>query len=222
MHSDKMKILYADGKKLIPRKQEALRYMGCKSEPDNEEFRSLYDECAQKYMSVAEYKCVYRITGVSLEGTDTVVFDFCTIKSESLFKNMSGCSSAIVLAATTGIGVDNLLRRYRALSPAKAVITDCIASSGIEVWCDEICRQLAEKYQLKPRFSPGYGGVSLEHQRDVFAFLDVQKRLGITLNDALMMIPVKSVTAFVGIKKSLDEKIWSEAESRGSTKESYK
>lgn len=202
MHSDKMNILYGDGKKLMPRKKEALHYMGCKSEIDDEEFQRLYDECLEKYISVAEYKCVYRSTGVRLEGTDTVVFDFCTVKSESLFKNMSGCSSAIVFAATTGIGVDNLLRRYRALSPAKAVITDCVASSGIEVWCDEICRQLAESYRLKPRFSPGYGGVSLEHQRDIFTFLDVQKRLGITLNDALMMIPVKSVTAFVGVKSN--------------------
>ncbi len=51
----------------------------------------------------------------------------------------------------------------------------------------------------RPRFSPGYGDLTLLAQKDIFAVLDCGKRIGLTLNDSLLMSPSKSVTAFVGI-----------------------
>ena len=70
-------------------------------------------------------------------------------------------------------------------------------------------RSIAEKYELRdelsvdtrPRFSPGYGDVPLDAQRDIFSALDISKNLSVYLNDSLLMSPSKSVTAFVGIKK---------------------
>ena len=52
---------------------------------------------------------------------------------------------------------------------------------------------------MRPRFSPGYGDVSLEVQKDFFRLLPCQ-RIGLTLMDTLIMSPEKSVTAFIGIK----------------------
>lgn len=196
MNNEKIQFFYCGGEKLLPRKNEALRYMGCANEPDSEEFALTYSKCLESYLLAADYKCAYRKTSVRLEGTDTVVFDFCTIKSESLYKNMSGCNSAFVFAATAGAKVDKDLNE---LPAADSFIMSCIASSGVEVWCDEVCRSLAKGHTLKPRFSPGYGGVNLQHQKDVFVFLDATKSLGITLNDSFIMTPSKSVTAFVGI-----------------------
>ena len=59
------------------------------------------------------------------------------------------------------------------------------------------------KNAIRPRFSPGYGDVSLEVQRIFFELLDCQKNLALTLNDSLIMSPEKSVTAFVGIYEDL-------------------
>lgn len=174
--------------------------MGCADEPQDDEFTDVYGMCLEKYMLAADYKCIYRKSSVHFEGEDTVVFDFCTIKSEALFKNMTGCSSAFVFAATSGKKVENLLNTLHETSAADGFITSCIASSGIEVWCDEICRTFSQNYSIKPRFSPGYGGVSLEYQKNIFEFLDATKLLGITLNSSFIMTPIKSVTAFVGIK----------------------
>jgi len=52
---------------------------------------------------------------------------------------------------------------------------------------------------LKPRFSPGYGDLPLETQREIFDVLDCSRRIGLMLNDSLLMSPTKSVTAFVGV-----------------------
>ena len=52
---------------------------------------------------------------------------------------------------------------------------------------------------MKPRFSPGYGDLSLEMQRDIFRVLDCPRKIGLTLNESLLMSPSKSVTAIIGI-----------------------
>ncbi len=201
MTDNSLIFLSKSGSEIEPLKKEAFRYMNCKADYKNEELEKLYEECLTEYKKVASYKAVYKMTNV-IQNIDSITdFGFCSISSGALNKNMSGCSSAVVFAATAGAGVDRLLLRYSKVSPARAVVASCIASSAIEVWCDEINGKINEIYKTKPRFSPGYGGVSLEYQKDLLSFLDAERKIGITLNDALMMNPVKSVTAFIGIKE---------------------
>ena len=66
----------------------------------------------------------------------------------------------------------------------------------------ERIKQEAEKEgaKVQPRFSPGYGDVSLEVQKQIFTTLRPEK-IGLTLMNSLIMAPEKSVTAFVGWKK---------------------
>ena len=180
-------------------KKMACRFMGYKSTALSVEMADVYEECLESYMSVAEPKAVVRKTSVLFGENDEVIFDFGTVKSESLRKNLEGCKSAYVFAATVGIGVDRMMKRLSVTSKAEMMVFSCIASSGIECWCDFINEKLAENHALKPRFSPGYGGVSLEIQKDIFRFLEAEKMLGLTLTDSLLMVPVKSVTAFIGI-----------------------
>ncbi len=199
MTDNTIMFLSKNGDKIEPDKKEAFRYMGCKSDCHNEVLEKLYEECKEEYKKAASYKAVMRKVDIVLKDDNIVDFGFCEIQNENLYKNLSGCDSAYVFAATAGIGADRLVMRYNKISLAEAMICDCIASSAIEVWCDEINGKVNELYKTKPRFSPGYGGVSLEYQKDVLSFLDAERKIGITLNDALMMKPVKSVTAFIGI-----------------------
>ena len=189
----------ADGFEIEPDAREALRYMGMKDKEFSDEFRNIFEECLAEYKKAASYKAVYRFTDVCQNGENESCLGFCKICSDSLYKNLSGCERAVVFAATAGAGVDRLILRYNKISPTHALVSDCIASSAIEVWCDKVNSEISALYKTKPRFSPGYGGVSLEYQKDVLRFLDAQRKIGIILNDAFMMKPVKSVTAFIGI-----------------------
>lgn len=182
---------------ITPDKKMALRFMGCKELfGDMEE---IYEESSEEYKKAAVFKAVYRKSSVTFFGEKGIRFDFGEIESESLRKNLEGCKNAFVFAATSGSAVDRLILRRTKLSAADGFITDCIASSGIEVFCDFINDEMKEGRKLKPRFSPGYGDVSLCCQGEILYFLDAYRKIGITLTEAYLMSPIKSVTAIVGI-----------------------
>lgn len=180
-------------------KKQAYRFMGCKTDSSNTELDSLYDECVALVKGEAAPKAVWRKSKVDFAGEDTVVFDFGKIRSAALCKNLEGCKEAYVFAATAGIGIDRLLVKYKHLDAVKAMVINAAGSSLVECWCDKINEKIADGKKTRPRFSPGYGGVELKHQREIINFLDAEKRLGLTLTDSFFMTPVKSVTAFIGV-----------------------
>lgn len=192
-------LLTKDAKEIEVDKKQALRFMGCKDEIISEDFAELYNECLHLYLSSADLKAVVRKTDISFLEDNKIQFDFGIIDSKSLKKNLQNCKSAYVFAATAGSEVDRQIKKLSLMSDGKGMILSCIASSGIECWCDFINDEMAKGKVLRPRFSPGYGGVSLEVQKDIFEFLDVSRKIGISLTQALMMVPIKSVTAIVGI-----------------------
>lgn len=202
MNDSALTFLSENGNKIEPNKKEAFRYMGFKSGDSCEKMEELYETCLEKYKKAALYKAIYKKVSIVLKENGEIDFGFCCIQNENLYKNLSGCDSAYVFAATSGSGVDRLIMRYSKISPVEGMICDCIASSAVEVWCDFVNAEISAGSETKPRFSPGYGGVSLEYQKDILSFLDAERKLGIILNDSFMMIPKKSVTAFIGIREN--------------------
>lgn len=182
---------------ILPDKKMALRFMGCKELSGD--LAEMYEESLEEYKKAAAFKAVFRKSSVTFFGENGIRFDFGEIESESLQKNLEGCKNAFVFAATSGNAVDRLILRRTKLSAADGFITDCIASSGIEVFCDFINDEMKEGRKLKPRFSPGYGDVKLCCQGEILSFLDAYRKIGITLTEAYLMSPIKSVTAIVGI-----------------------
>ena len=76
-----------------------------------------------------------------------------------------------------------------------------MGSAAIEAFCDKLNSSFENAEYLRPRFSPGYGDLPLECQRNIVEFLQTKKNIGMSLTDSLMMVPVKSVTAIIGIGK---------------------
>lgn len=183
-------------------KKEVLRYLGYMVSDCAEFLDEVYDDYLKIYNEAVSYKCVVSKSSVSQKG-NSVIFDFCEIESPSLCKNLNGCESAYIMAATVGVGVDRLIKKLSVTSPLNAMVIDAMASAGIEAWCDMVNSALSSREDTKPRFSPGYGGVSLCCQPKVLGFVEAQKRVGITLNNSFMMCPQKSVSAFIGIKKKV-------------------
>lgn len=181
-------------------KGEVLRYMGVKT-PD-EQLLSLVDECINELEANLSFKVCFFETDVSF-CDNSIDFCFCKTISESLKRNLYDCKKAVIFAATVGVGVDMLCTKYSKITPSKAVVFHALGTERVEALCDmfndEIKLKATEQNLFtKPRFSPGYGDLSLEIQKDLFNVLSPQK-IGITLNDNLMMSPSKSVTAIIGI-----------------------
>ena len=140
----------------------------------------------------------------SREHGEELDLTFARTKSVSLRDHLAGCEEVLLLGATVGLELDRLINRYSRVAPAKALMLQAIGAERIEALCDSYCDQLAQQEEqrgryLRSRFSPGYGDLPLAMQRELFRVLDCPGKIGLTLNDSMMMSPSKSVTALIGI-----------------------
>lgn len=167
----------------------------------NDEERTLLDLCIGESEGSFTYKVCFRVFPVRIIRKD-VDLGFIRLSSANLARNLSGCDRAVLFSATVGVEIDRLIARYSKISPAKALCFQAIGSERIEALCNAFCNDLKNEYgAVKPRFSPGYGDLSLECQKEIFRVLDCERKIGLTLTDSLLMMPSKSVSAFVGIRK---------------------
>lgn len=171
---------------------EVLRYAFAKE--GSAETEKILNECLSELPDLTFKVCYSEIP------TNEIKTD-----STSLRKRLEGCESAIIFAATVGIGIDRLISRYSKLSPVKALMFQAIGAERIEALCNSFEEKLKnEGLILCPRFSPGYGDLDLNFQKYIFALLDCQKHIGLTLGESLVMSPSKSVTGVIGVRSRSD------------------
>lgn len=178
-----------------------------------------FSEAEKLLFAAASPKGVYKI----MERNDVKTKGF------SIEKHLEGCHKVIVMAATLGIGVDNLLRKTQVTDMAMAVVIDSGASVLIEQVCDDFGQQIRQRIQgselnrgldaarlgadrvangvsdvaplmyMTSRFSPGYGDYPLTEQSRIIGYLDAQRQIGLHVTADSLMIPGKSITALIGI-----------------------
>lgn len=129
--------------------------------------------------------------------------------SSTLAKHLEGCRAVYLVCGTIGAVFDALQRRTAAKSASDAFILQAIGAAAIEAWMDCVeCRirsELAPGESLVRRYSPGYGDYPLEAQRSLLAVLDAPRKVGVSLTDALLMVPSKSVSAVIGVRRENEE-----------------
>ena len=187
-------------------KNETLRYARC---CEDEKSISLLDSCISETEDILSYRVCYRRFPISLDG-DKIDLDFTKTISHSLAICLSECDEVIVFCATIGVAIDRVIAKHSLISPSRAVMLQALGNERVEALCDEFCSEMANDFALsgrtlRPRFSPGYGDLALDIQRDIFSALDVSRNLGVYLGENLMMTPQKSVTAIIGIRKGATE-----------------
>lgn len=181
-------------------RREILRYAGggCPEE--------LLDQCLESALPVLQYRACWRRFPLSIDG-GTLDLGFARTQSAALRRNLTDCTEIIVFAATAGLGIDRLILRHKALSPARALVLQAIGAERIEALCDTLNRALAEEQSrrgcyTRPRFSPGYGDLPLSLQPALLSALDSWRKIGVSLNESLLMTPSKSVTAVIGLSRT--------------------
>lgn len=167
---------------------------------------SLVRSSISEMRSALKCQGVYTVFDLRLDGNQIEFADI-SFESESLSRNLHGCSKVSLLAATIGPAVDLLIKRATKLDTAKAAVMQATGAMFIETYVDYLNEKISQNvaisgFKTKPRFSPGYGDVPLSIQKDFFRLLPCTQKLGLTLMDSLIMAPEKSVTAFIGIKSN--------------------
>lgn len=188
------------------RRKEIYRYLGFRNTQPPEDMVQRVETCVEEMERAAVFRTTHKRFPVTITAPNTVETASLTIYSKHLYKNLSGCDYVYLFAATVGIGIDRLIKRGEVGGMIDALIYQAAGAEMIEAYVDELNTKLklqaaAEGYKLRPRFSPGYGDLPIDLQRDFSRILQLPKTCGITLTNTLLMVPSKSVTAFIGCTK---------------------
>ena len=189
---------------LIVNKSEIYRYLGYKTGMDlPKEIETSVEEILDNVLKQSVPKVCYKYFETKVG--EQVDFGFMSVESKELASNLEGCTETVIFGATIGIYTDRQIQKEQILSPVRALIYQAVGAAVVEAVCDDFNEWIRQKEKEKgrdicPRFSPGYGDVSLSIQKSIFQELSLAKLAGITLTDSLLMIPEKSVTAIIGIK----------------------
>lgn len=130
-----------------------------------------------------------RIISSHLKDSDTVAFMVATIGDELENWSKSFMSN------------DEMLNGY---------ITDKIASELVERTADFLETKIQDsidQFSLRTtnRYSPGYCGWNVKDQHKIFSLLP-KNFCGITLTEGALMVPIKSISAVIGIGKEVERK----------------
>lgn len=188
---------------------EALRYLRHPAPPDKSLAAAL-QEAAEAVRAAAAPRFVLhsfpieghkpiKLTGTNLRLTGAAI--------EGLLAPAPVC---LLMAATLGAQVDELIRRSQLRDMARALLLDAAASCAIESLCDQLQAQIQIRcINIKPankpgwgltrRFSPGYADLPLDTSAPLCAALDAPRRIGLTVSRSGLLLPRKSVTAIIGL-----------------------
>lgn len=183
--------------------REVFRYLGCGREEPGGRIRQEVQAAVSLLKKECDPRWIWASYPVEIEGNRICTAEI-MLQSKDLAKHLNGCTQVCLFAATLGTAPDSLMRRAAATAVTPAVVLQAAAAAATEAFCDECCEQLAVHFAkqglyLRPRFSPGYGDLSLSCQQQLLRVLNAEKRIGLTCTQSMLMTPTKSVTAFIGL-----------------------
>lgn len=182
---------------------EILRYASVKEHLPQVE--KLINECLLEVEEKLSYKVCYAHFPISF-CENAIDLSFVKVKSKSIEDILSKCHSIVLFSATIGIELDRMIFKYGKISPTKALILQAIGAERIESLCDEFSLFIESEYGCTtPRFSPGYGDLPIDFQKDIFRVLEPSRKIGLSLNESMLMTPSKSVTAIIGISNNSEK-----------------
>ena len=180
---------------------EALRYLAI-ARPDAgsleaiEPVAAALEEALTPRFTFAAFPVQHTPEGEALLGSGLV------LPGEMAKTMLRECSDAVLLLCTLGAGFEARLRAASARDMAQAAMLDACGSAYVEAGCDAAEQAIAARFPgkfLTDRFSPGYGDLPLALQPKLCAALDSQRRLGVTVTESLLMVPMKTVSAVIGL-----------------------
>lgn len=194
-------------------KNEVLRYLGHKGQ----EYDKALDELIENSIDEVENKTTpkkifetYDIErqedGIYLKGTNLV------LQGDDIKSCLENCDRVVLMAVTLGNEIERIIKLNERTNMTKAVIVDSIGTAFVEAICDDIENAIYNNYRaegksLSFRYSPGYGDLPLEIQARFLDTLNARRRIGLNITESNILIPRKSVTAILGIKSEVKEKI---------------
>lgn len=189
---------------------ETLRYLGYGGQELAESLDGLIDEAIARCARLARPRSVHRVFRLvwdAVSGDAALPEAGLALTGGAIRRYLNGAAGGAVLAATIGGEIEAEIRAAQISNPPLALALDAAATACVESVCDGAAEGIAREAArdgLYPgaRFSPGYGDLPLSLQPGILRALDAGRKIGLTCTDHLILLPRKSVTAFIGLFES--------------------
>lgn len=188
--------------------KDALRYLGAKE--GDQEAEALLKKVLNDYRSAF---CPRQVTAFFPVESHSPAVTFAgseiALEGESIRRHFNGATEGLFSAFTLGIAFDKKVRELSLVRPTESVALNAIGSAYAERKADELLKEVrlkkeAEGFKTNFRFCPGYGDLPLGANAMIAAALGAGKRIGLTVTEGGMLLPVKSivgVTACLPVKE---------------------
>lgn len=186
-------------------RSEALRYLGYAGQAIEPDMQRRIDDAIAACEREARPGFAFRSFPVECTGQGVrLVGSSLVLQGEDIARHLEGAVECAVMACTLGLSNEAAFARRKAQGALDAMIYGAAGSSLVECVADAceaaiVADAAARGLRTNWRYSPGYGDLPLSLQPEIVRVLGADKRLGITATKSNLLIPAKSVTAFVGL-----------------------
>jgi hypothetical protein len=162
--------------------------------PEGEEHR--FQSLISAAHSAMTAKAVYKVSYIDAKAEDSVIIGGVLFKSKVLRKHLDKVERVFPYVVTIGKGVEDLEKTSG--DALEKYYLDLIGNAAVVKARDHLKSRLANRYGLGGLSYLGPGQLKdwpLEEQKPLFSLLgDVERAVGVTLSDSLLMIPRKSLS----------------------------
>lgn len=184
---------------------EVLHYLGCKEA--DEQLTTQIQTQIKRVKELAKPKVVYHISEIHGYENDLQI----PLHGQDIKELLKNCDQAIFMAATLGTALDIEAKRLSLKDMGDMVVFDAACNAAVEAFANTFQKELAHDYAKKhryltDRFSCGYGDLRMDIQKTFCERLDTKRKIGLFVNASSLLIPLKSITAIIGISNEKQKK----------------
>lgn len=194
-----------DYKNISISKQEIGKIIGYSASEIPEMIKQQIHDIQKEIEKYCQIKGGYRrFNNIQIEG-DSFILEGITFHSDRIISSsLKQIDSIAVFVCTAGEKLSHWINHlFKNEYPIKAYIADIIASLIVEKATDHLQETLedlvkSEQKQITNRYSPGFCGWDVTEQHQLLSLLP-KMFCNISLNEAALMNPIKSVSGIIGI-----------------------
>ena len=122
---------------------------------------------------------------------------------KTVYHQLKRSEQIAVFVCTAGEGISQWSKAMMSSDPLKGFIADILGSVVVDAAVESLQQKIRDEMQqsglkITNRYSPGYCGWSTDEQQKLFSLLP-QENCGIQLTESSLMLPIKSISGFIGI-----------------------
>ncbi len=199
-----------DKKALIGSQSEILGYLGVPAHRDvPPRVLSILEEELLEGKHMAEPQGIWETVALEegLSKHHLILDGYLVLESQDLRGHLHGFSEGVLMGVTIGPRLEKQVETlFQKREHTRAAILDAVGSQLVEEAADELTAMFFREKGLSVagltrRYSPGYGDWRIGIQPRLLEKLDAH-RIGLSCNEAAILIPRKSITAMAGYRLS--------------------